>query len=285
MLKEISDLVHGKTGRILNLINQVVVIWQLLMLAFMYFVNLTLYLVFARKDLKRKFVMLQTDVSGGSDTADEEQDLLTQDEIQDIGVTTSQDPLDLAIGYTFYRANPSKQWKVYRSKRRFHFVHVSLYLSSLLFLGLISGGCALYLAMRKQDIIINTFAQSLGYISSVVIFVQWIPQIVHTFLSKSPGNFSIFMMMLLCPGAFVNVVYLAATGQSISTWFSYFVSGLQQIVLLALLIYYSIKERIAKRKQQKLDAYKKMASSPMTISEENLRFSGSSGRYGYGAVI
>lgn len=265
VLEEMRHLAHGNTHRLLNLANQSVVIGQLAVLAIMYFVNVTLYIVFAWVDLKTRYSAIQTGV------LDNDEDV-TLDEMDAMHVST-KDKLDLAIGYTFYDSRQESQ--VYRSKRRILVAHTILYVVTALFLALLCVGCAIYLSFQSQDSYIDSLAHSLGYISTVVIFVQWIPQIAATYLAKSPGNFSILMMCLLCPGAFIIMVYLSATGQSISVWASYLVSGLQQIVLLTLLIYYSVQEKLAARKQKSEENAQESNSdsreknqSPMSLSEE-----------------
>lgn len=224
-LIELNSVFNGTYNRILNLINQIVVFIQLAVLTIMYLINVSLFVSFTFRDVKKATYGI---------------------EITNNNYEEETEVIDYEYESTF---NVESESRIKTSHKKYALLYFFIYLISLIILGILSLFCFIYLSLLGQDRYINTLAHVLGYSASVIIFVQWLPQILKTFLAKSPGNFSIVMMLLLCPGAFINVIYLSATGQSISTWLSYLVSGLQQIVLLILLVYYSIKEKLAKRKK------------------------------------
>jgi uncharacterized protein with PQ loop repeat len=63
------------------------------------------------------------------------------------------------------------------------------------------------------------FADVLGYIAAVLVFIQWGPQIITTIINRSPGNFSLTMLFIMMPAAFGTVIYLSVVGkQDVSTW-------------------------------------------------------------------
>lgn len=107
------------------------------------------------------------------------------------------------------------------------------------------------------------FASSMGLVSSALTFLQWTPQILRTFRNKGAGNFSIVMMVIMTPGSFVILGYLIFIAkQSFSTWLSYLCSGIQQVVLLTLLILYETRAKLY-RKREPLD--------PQTSGSNNRR--------------
>jgi uncharacterized protein with PQ loop repeat len=83
------------------------------------------------------------------------------------------------------------------------------------------------------------YGESMGAISTCFMFVQWVPQIVQTYRSKSVGGLSVPMLLLGAPGSFFMVFYLSVLSrQALSTWVPYAFSFLQQATLLALCCYY-----------------------------------------------
>jgi uncharacterized protein with PQ loop repeat len=94
----------------------------------------------------------------------------------------------------------------------------------------------------------NLLAEVIGYVGSVFVVIQWSPQIYRTIKFKSSGSFSIVMILMFVPGCFTIMFFMAIVEkQSFSLWISYLLSGLQQIVLLGLLIYYDyIRPRLFK---------------------------------------
>lgn len=83
------------------------------------------------------------------------------------------------------------------------------------------------------------FACLMGWISTVVTIIQWTPQILTTYRAKSGGALSVLMIAINVPGSFVIVGYLKfISHEPTMVWFSTFVSGCQQGVLLVLLLWY-----------------------------------------------
>jgi len=94
------------------------------------------------------------------------------------------------------------------------------------------------------------YARLNGLLASALTFIQWTPQILRTYRQKSAGNFSILMICIMLPGAFITIAYMIFVAkQSITTWLSYLCSGIQQAILFSLLVFYETKNCILKRKQ------------------------------------
>lgn len=86
------------------------------------------------------------------------------------------------------------------------------------------------------------YGESLGYLCTFVVIWQWSPQIVRVYLDKSSGNLSIVMVAIFTPASFlIGLHLLLLSNQNYTTCISYFVSGIQQLILLILCVYYSIK--------------------------------------------
>jgi uncharacterized protein with PQ loop repeat len=110
---------------------------------------------------------------------------------------------------------------------------------------------ALYLCLHfgVKDPKTVLFADVVGYFSSLLVIVQWAPQIWSTIKNKGSGSFSIIMILIMLPGSFTVLYFLAfVEHQSFSTWVSYLFAGIQQLVLFVLLLWYDyIRPRFAKR--------------------------------------
>eukprot|EP01080_Neovahlkampfia_damariscottae_P004191 gene4191-7501_t len=101
----------------------------------------------------------------------------------------------------------------------------------------------------------GVYARSLGLIATMIIIVQWTPQIFRTIIDRSAGNFSIVMIGIMTPASFVILFYFAVlSGQDWTTWIPYLFSGIQQAILLTLCIYFEyIHKRIFGEKKKPED--------------------------------
>jgi len=92
------------------------------------------------------------------------------------------------------------------------------------------------------------YAQSLGIFSTVITFVQYVPQIYATFKTKSSGSFSILMLLMQAPGSTIIVIFLVfISHDEVFVWLSYVSAIIQQVILLCLLIYYDRKAKGQKK--------------------------------------
>ncbi|GAM22534.1 hypothetical protein SAMD00019534_057090, partial [Acytostelium subglobosum LB1] len=88
------------------------------------------------------------------------------------------------------------------------------------------------------------FAYSIGMVSTVITFIQWLPQIYKTFRDKTVGTFSIMMLIIQFPGNVLMTYFLIfVSHESVSTWLSYVSTTLQVAILLVLLLYYHFKNK------------------------------------------
>ena len=78
----------------------------------------------------------------------------------------------------------------------------------------------------------------LGLTGTVSIILQWSPQIVTTFLHKGPGALSPITLSINSPGSLLTAISLVASGKSFSLWLPYVLSGAQQAVIVALILYF-----------------------------------------------
>ncbi|KAF9549438.1 hypothetical protein EC957_003827 [Mortierella hygrophila] len=97
------------------------------------------------------------------------------------------------------------------------------------------------------------WAGLLGIIAAFLAMIQYIPQIIETYLRKSMGALSIPMMLIQTPGAILITVSLALhPGANWTTWISYAITALLQIILLGFCLFYAyqIRKRRALRKKE-----------------------------------
>jgi uncharacterized protein with PQ loop repeat len=92
------------------------------------------------------------------------------------------------------------------------------------------------------------YADVVGYITAGLNVVQWFPQIVVTIRKKGSGSFSIATLLLTIPGTFAQAGFLIIANQNPSAWITLIVAGVQQIILLLLLVYFDyVHYRIFKK--------------------------------------
>lgn len=83
------------------------------------------------------------------------------------------------------------------------------------------------------------FAQILGVLSTVITFIQYIPQLVETYHLKHSGALSIAMMLIQTPGGFLwTTTLIMKPGSNWSSWLPYLAAASLQGVLLIMCIYY-----------------------------------------------
>jgi uncharacterized protein with PQ loop repeat len=87
------------------------------------------------------------------------------------------------------------------------------------------------------------FAQALGILSTIITFVQYIPQLVETYTLKSAGVLSIAMMCIQTPGGFIwTTTLILKPGSHWSSWMPYLTAASLQGVLLIMSVYYDYCE-------------------------------------------
>jgi uncharacterized protein with PQ loop repeat len=95
----------------------------------------------------------------------------------------------------------------------------------------------------------HDFGVSLGYVSTAAIIIQWTPQIIMTFRAGEVGSLSIPMLLLQAPGSFLVVIFQLMYHEAASTWMPYFVTGIQQVVLLGICVWFEIRDRLKRRRE------------------------------------
>jgi len=91
---------------------------------------------------------------------------------------------------------------------------------------------------------LHSYAFSLGIIATVSNVIQYTPQIIKTLLEKDIGSLSILMLLLQAPGSFLVVVFQGIMyKESVSTWLPFFITGVQQVILLIICIVFEVRKR------------------------------------------
>lgn len=82
-------------------------------------------------------------------------------------------------------------------------------------------------------------AKLLGLLSTVITFVQYIPQLIETYKLKASGALSVLMMCLQTPGGFVwTATLILKPGSHWSSWLPYLSAASLQGLLLVMCIYF-----------------------------------------------
>jgi len=86
---------------------------------------------------------------------------------------------------------------------------------------------------------VRQFGWFMGLVAAMLNVFQWSPQIYKTYKSKSKGSFSLIMLLIQAPGSFILVYFLVIVSkENISVWFSTLSAGIQQFILLTLILRY-----------------------------------------------
>ncbi|GAM23059.1 hypothetical protein SAMD00019534_062340 [Acytostelium subglobosum LB1] len=111
-------------------------------------------------------------------------------------------------------------------------------------------GLGLVLGYGAKSDIVSGYAYAMGIMASVLVFLQWLPQIYTTWISDKIGSLSLVSLCIQIPGAILICYNQLSLGQSWTTWFPYLATAVQEIVLLGICVYYLIRDR-KKRKREK----------------------------------
>ena len=84
------------------------------------------------------------------------------------------------------------------------------------------------------------YADVLGYASAIGNGIVYLPQIYTLWKNKDVGSVSLFMYGLQTPGNLLIILFQAGlSGAPLSTWITYIVIFIEQLIILFQLIYYS----------------------------------------------
>jgi len=118
-----------------------------------------------------------------------------------------------------------------------------IYVVGLIFLSSGAGGILLYKEGSNSKVV-SDYAFSFGIISTVAILCQWTPQIWKTWNAKEVGSLSIMMLLLQAPGSFIVVIFQGILyRESVSTWLTFLLTGIQQTILLILCLVFEFRRR------------------------------------------
>lgn len=88
-----------------------------------------------------------------------------------------------------------------------------------------------------------------GIIAAGLTLFQYFPQIITTIRVKSSGSLSLILLGLQGPGGLVNSLFLAiGNNDDWTTWVSLMLAAIQQLILLALCIFFEVRKKIQAKK-------------------------------------
>lgn len=100
----------------------------------------------------------------------------------------------------------------------------------------------LLLAKQNDKVFMVRFADALGIIATVFSCIVWIPQIIQLAIFQEQGNLNIWMFILQAPGNIVIIIFQAVLyKQHTSTWISYLMNLIQQVTIIALMVWIRYK--------------------------------------------
>jgi len=110
---------------------------------------------------------------------------------------------------------------------------------------IISAVCGtLYYDVHLRGTILANVAQGLGIASSILITLQWAPQIWTTYKLKDPGSLSIVMLLLQMPGALLVMFFQSILNSAdVTTWAPYAFLFIEELILVVMCLYYTIRKK------------------------------------------
>ena len=121
--------------------------------------------------------------------------------------------------------------------------------------------------INKYPSHLQSYANTLGIVATVLASVQYLPQLYTTWRLKHVGSLSIPMMCIQTPGSFLWAGSLAARvgWEGWSTWFVYVVTGLLQGSVLAMGI--TFEYRMWKRRKVEDESREVVGNGRMEVGE------------------
>lgn len=147
----------------------------------------------------------------------------------------------------YFDHRPKSSEEVPKKKREYLLSLVSFFFTVLSIFFIAAVGFILYFGGILNGDGIVFYANALGSTSGFLTVFIWLPQLWTTWSSGSGGSLSLFMLMLQGPGSGATVYFQIASNQTWTTWVPYAIAGTQQTMLIAMLIYYKVKEYFSPR--------------------------------------
>jgi len=88
------------------------------------------------------------------------------------------------------------------------------------------------------------YANILGYASAVCNSIVYLPQIYDLYKLKDSGSLSFIMFAMQTPGNIIIIFFQAFLfKQYVSTWITYVITLIEQLIILIMIIYYHFKNK------------------------------------------
>ncbi|KAI8905818.1 hypothetical protein EDD86DRAFT_210883, partial [Gorgonomyces haynaldii] len=121
---------------------------------------------------------------------------------------------------------------------------IRLAMTKLAFGFLIFVSVSTLLVLKAMDVegsqeVLEGWAGFLGVVAAVTGVFQFVPQVIHTIMTRDFGSLSVVSLGMMAPGSFVFAISLAMQpGTNWTSWISFAVCGVLQAFLILLWIYF-----------------------------------------------
>jgi len=167
----------------------------------------------------------------------------------------------------YYRTTPFYD-ETLQSRVRGKWITIIVFITIIvlsIILAIICG--VLYYDIHLRGTVLANIAQALGIISSILMIVQWAPQIYTTYKMRSPGNLSILMLLLQMPGALLVMFFQAILNSAdVTTWAPYAFLFVEQLILVVMCSIFNIQNR---SKNQQNSEKQRLLVEVETVSNYN----------------
>jgi len=90
---------------------------------------------------------------------------------------------------------------------------------------------------------VHNIGKTMGTVSSLLVFIQYLPQMITTYKLKDSGSLSMTMLIIQAPGGIVNTLFLAiGQKENFTTWISFLLASIQQFILLGMCVFYNCQK-------------------------------------------
>ena len=135
------------------------------------------------------------------------------------------------------------RYKIKNSERKiiYDIIYVSIYILFILIMVIVGLVEKLGLSNNNNFFVIS--AKILGIFSAVCSSVVWLPQIIKLLRTKQQGNLSLLMFILQTPGNFVIIMFQIMYHQDWTTWISYVITLIEQMLIVIILLVFKFRNR------------------------------------------
>ena len=159
-------------------------------------------------------------------------------------VTAAVYVIEYTLFVIFYDDKKSKKWKIVIISYIFYLLFTCVSIAMVIISVKVLDNCSTFSIL---------YARVCGIAGVVLVCIQYIPQLITTYKTKSSGSLSVITTLIQAFGMTVMILFMAvSTGQDFSSYLKKIMSWIIQVILGIMIVYYDyIRPKCCKSKQEK----------------------------------